>query len=114
MHMTYIRRKLKLGEHMTYPSRNYQTIISIAIHGFVVMIDSFDDDDEDTTEADVVRMLQLPADAVGIDNEQLNRWIYDMFADMPEADFTNVVDALTMDSDEEGFEDDDEHDDEEP
>ena len=51
---------------MTYPSRNYQTIVSIAIHGFVVVIDSFDDDDEDTTETDVVRMLQLPAGAVGI------------------------------------------------
>ena len=50
----------------------------------MVVIDSFDDDDEDTTEADVVRMLQLPADAVGIgiNNEQLNRWIYDTFADM--------------------------------
>ena len=59
--------------HMTYPSRNYQTIVSIAIHGFVVVIDSFDDDDEDTTEADVVRMLQLPAGAVGIgiNNERL-------------------------------------------
>jgi len=108
-----LREAERLYQHlcMTNPSRNYQTI---AIDGFAVVIDSLDDDDEDTTEADVVRMLQLPADAVGIDNEQLNRWIYDMFADMPEADFTNVVDALTMDSDEEGFEDDDEHDDEEP
>ena len=55
-------------------------LLSIAIHGFVVVIDSFDDDDEDTTEADVVRMLQLPAGAVGIginkyNDEQLNRWI---------------------------------------
>ena len=76
---------------MTYPSRNYQTIVSIAIHGFVVVIDSFDDDDEDTT---------------GINNEQLNRWIYDTFADMPEEGLTNVVDVLMVDD--KGFDGDDE------
>ena len=74
----------------------------------MVVIDSFDDDDEDTTEADVVRMLQLPADAVGIgiNNEQLNRWIYDTFADMPEEGLTNVVDVLMVDD--KGFDGDDE------
>ena len=74
----------------------------------MVVIDSFDDDDEDTTEADVVRMLQLPAGAVGIgiNNERLNRWIYDTFADMPEEGLTNVVDVLMVDD--KGFDGDDE------
>ena len=74
----------------------------------MVVIDSFDDDDEDTTEADVVRMLQLPAGAVGIgiNNERLNRWIYDTCADMPEEGLTNVVDVLMVDD--KGFDGDDE------
>ena len=74
----------------------------------MVVIDSFDDDDEDTTEADVVRMLQLPAGAVGIgiNNERLNRWIYDTCADMPEEGLTSVVGVLMVDD--KGFDGDDE------
>ena len=53
-------------------------------------------------------MLQLPAFAVGIGiiNEQLNRWIYDTCADMPEEGLTNVVDVLMVDG--KGFDGDDE------